>query len=79
MDRQFLRKHLAAVAVVLFILAYGAIAYYKPACIYNRDGSLRQFGVGRSRKTVIPIWLAGIVLATCIYLALMYYLAAPKL
>ena len=79
MDRAFVRKHLAAIAVALFVVAYAVLNYYKPACMYNRDGSLRQFGVGRARKTVIPVWLAAVLLATCIYLGLMYYLAAPNL
>ena len=78
MDPSFVRRHITAVAIVLFIAVYAALAYTKPACMYNGDGSLRQFGVGRSRKTILPLWLAGILVASIIYLALLYFIATPK-
>jgi len=39
----------------------------KPNIIYNNDGSLRQFGVGFKKKTVIPLWLISIVIAIFSY------------
>ena len=50
----------------------------KPAFLYNTDGSLKQFGLGRKNKTVIPIWFISLILAILSYLFVLYYLAVPK-
>ena len=55
------------------------ILYAKPSFIFNKDGSFRQFGVGRSRKTVIPIWLLAFIIGILSYLAVAYYVAHPQL
>ena len=52
--------------------------YFKPHFIYNRDGSLRNFGIGFKRKTIAPAWLLAIVLAVLAYLILLYYITFPK-
>tara|TARA_Y100000996_G_C22384365_1_gene586440 strand:+ start:184 stop:351 length:168 start_codon:yes stop_codon:yes gene_type:complete len=51
----------------------------KPAFIFKKDGTLREFGIGFRNKTVIPAWLLAIVLAIVSYLLVLYYLAMPKL
>jgi hypothetical protein len=40
--------------------------------MYNEDGSLRQFGIGFQRKTVVPAWLVAIILAILSYLFVLY-------
>jgi hypothetical protein len=50
------------------------IHMYKPALMYNEDGGFRPFGIGYRHKTVIPIWIASIVIAIFSYLAVLYYL-----
>ncbi len=52
---------------------------FKPAFIFKRDGTLREFGLGFRNKTVIPAWLLAIILAIISYLSVLYYLALPKL
>ena len=51
----------------------------KPACFYNRDGSIREFGVGYRNKTILPIWLLSLVLGILCYLVVMYYVRTPKI
>jgi hypothetical protein len=46
--------------------------------MYNEDGSLRQFGIGFKRKTVIPAWLVAIIIAILSYL-LVLYASTPRL
>ena len=46
---------------------------------YNSDGSLRQFGIGTKKKTVLPIWLLSLILAIFSYLFVLYYLSFPKI
>jgi hypothetical protein len=61
------------------MVLYGMTIAFKPHFLYNKDGSLREFGVGFRRKTVIPAWLLAIVLGIVSYFFVLYYLAAPKL
>jgi uncharacterized membrane protein YidH (DUF202 family) len=79
MYRNYIRENITLVSVVLFIIIFGIIQMMKPACFYNRDGSIREFGIGYRNKTILPIWLMSLVLGILCYLAVMYYVAAPKI
>ena len=69
MDATFIRNNLVLISITIFIVAYSAIHALKPGFIYNNDGSLRQFGVGRKFSTVVPSWLVAILVAILSYLA----------
>ncbi len=60
------------VSIILFILAFSIIHLTKPNIIYNEDGSLRDFGVGYRRKTIIPLWLVVFILAILSYYGSLY-------
>ena len=62
------KKEGVTMAIVLFITIYFVIIEIKPSFIYNLDGSLKQFGLGYKKKTVIPLWLITILLAILCYL-----------
>ena len=79
MYRNYIREHILLVAIVLFIIIFGIIQMMKPSCLYNKDGSIREFGVGYKNKTILPIWLLSIVLGILCYLAVMYFIAFPKM
>jgi hypothetical protein len=49
------------------------IQYANPSFLYNEDGSLREFGVGYSSKTILPIWIVAIIIAILSYLAVFYF------
>jgi len=74
----FIRQNITSVAIVLFVILFAVIQISKPAIIYNKDGSLRQFGLASRKKTVLPIWLITIFLAILCYLFILYYLTLPK-
>lgn len=78
-SRFFVRNNVNAVAVMIYLVLFGLLVFLKPSFIFNKDGSLRNFGVGTSKKTVIPIWLLAIILSVLSYFFVLYYLAAPKL
>ena len=40
--------------------------------VFNKDGSIRKFGIGYKRKTVIPIWLLSIIFAILAYYLVLY-------
>ena len=79
LSRLFIRNHINTIAIIIYLILFGILIFLKPNFLYNRDGSLRHFGVGTSKKTIIPIWLLAIILSLLSYFFVLYYLAAPKL
>ena len=45
----------------------------KPSFLYNKDSSLRQFGIGYKNNTILPLWLFSIILGILIYMLVLYY------
>ena len=78
MNRLFVRKNITSISILIFIVLFVSVQMLKPAFIYNADGSLKQFGLGKRSKTVIPIWFISLILAIFSYLFVLYYLATPK-
>ena len=74
--KNIIRNNLAGSAIVLYIVVFMLVQYATPSFLYNEDGSLREFGVGYSNKTVLPIWLIAIVLGILSYLAV-FYISRP--
>ena len=79
MNRHYIRENATLFSIVLFLIMFGTIQMIKPAFLYNKDGSIREFGVGYRNKTILPIWLLSIILGILSYLFVMYYVAYPKL
>jgi hypothetical protein len=79
MNRNFIRKHINSLSIVIFVVCFVVLQWLKPHFLYNSDGSLRQFGLGFKKKTIIPIWLVSIILAILSYLFVLHYLAVPKI
>jgi len=59
-------------AIVFFIVGFAIIHLWKPSIVYQPDGSLRPFGVGYRKKTVLPLWLVVFLLAIFSYTASIY-------
>jgi len=74
--KNIIRNNLAGSAIVLYVVVFMLVQYATPSFLYNEDGSLREFGVGYSNKTVLPIWLIAIVLGILSYLAV-FYISRP--
>jgi len=79
MNRNYIRENATLFSIVLFLIMFGAIQMMKPAFLYNRNGSIREFGVGYRNKTILPIWLLSLILGILSYLFVLYYVAYPKL
>lgn len=79
MYRTYIRENITLVSIFLFVIIFGTIQMMKPACFYNRDGSIREFGIGYRNKTILPIWLLSLVLGILCYLAVFYYVNSPKI
>lgn len=61
------RRNTSTVAVLVFVALFSAFHYIKPSFAYDRDGSIRNFGINRTKKTVLPLWLVAIVIAVLSY------------
>jgi hypothetical protein len=57
-------------SIVLFLVLFSLLHFTKPALIYNNAGGFRPFGIGYKQKTVVPMWLAAIMLAIVCYLVI---------
>jgi hypothetical protein len=74
--KTMIRNNLAGAAILLYTIVFMLVQYINPSFIYNDDGSLREFGVGYSNKTILPIWLVAIILGILSYVAV-YYMTLP--
>lgn len=43
------------ICIILYLIFIGGIMLIKPKYIYNKDGSLKNFGTGNN-KTLFPLW-----------------------
>ena len=67
------KKNIQLVSIIIFGLAFFAFYVIQPGFLYNLDGSIKQFGIGRSNKTILPVWLLSIILGILSYLFVLYY------
>jgi hypothetical protein len=65
--------------MTLFTVLFLLVISVKPNFIFDYDGAFREFGVGNSSKTVLPMWLFVIILALLSYYMVVYAIAFPKL
>ena len=79
MNRNYIRQNITLFSVLIFVILYGSVISLKPSYIYDLDGSLRAFGIGTKRKTILPAWFLAIILAIISYFLVLYYLAMPRL
>ena len=77
MSRLFIRNNITSVSIIIFILMFIGVQKLEPSFLYNPDGTLKQFGLGKKKHTVIPVWLVSLILAIFSYLFVLYYLAIP--
>jgi divalent metal cation (Fe/Co/Zn/Cd) transporter len=69
--KDYVRSHKTAVAIAIFLVAFGLFHYAKPAFSYGADGEFLPFGVGYRNKTVVPVWVVAIVFAIMSYVAVL--------
>ena len=79
MIRQYITKNITSTSILLFVIIFSIINYYKPSFLYNSDGSIRDFGLNSSKKTVVPVWLLTLLTAMFSYLVVLYYVSMPKI
>ena len=79
MNRNFIRRNITSVSIIIFVVVYAIIVLSKTPLIFNKDGSLREFGVGYSSRSVLPAWLVAILIAIISYFSVLYYISMPRI
>lgn len=70
----FIKYNKLSISIILFLILFSLINYIKPAFLFNKDGSYKQFGLGYRNKSVIPIWIIAIFLAILCYIGTEYFI-----
>lgn len=78
MNYNFIRNNINSFAILLFLVSFSLLNFVQPGFLYNNNGTLREFGLGQRRKTVLPIWLLSLLLGILSYLAVLYFVTIPK-
>ena len=78
MYKNYIKENITFVSIVIFIVLFGIIQLIKPAFLYNKDGSPREFGIGYRNKTILPIWLLSVILGIFSYLIVLYYISSIR-
>ena len=60
------------IAIALFVVFFVFVNWMKPVLLYNSDGSLRPFGIGHRKRTVVPLWLVVILLSILTFSVSLY-------
>lgn len=79
MDRDYVKSNLIRISVAAFVVIYLALISSRSSYLYTSEGSLREFGVGKSGKTVLPAWLVAVLLAIGVYFASTLYASGVHL
>jgi hypothetical protein len=72
-EKRWVRHNKISIAILIYIILFGLLNILTPSFMYNPDGSLKEFGVGFRKKTIIPVWLISILLAILAYFSVVYY------
>lgn len=67
MTRLINKKSKTYIAICIFLILFSFIQVLKPTILYNKNGLLRDFGIGYKQKTVTPMWLITILIAILSY------------
>ena len=74
MYKSFVKNNNISTAIILFLVIFIIFVHLKPHFLFNRTGCFRNFGLGKTNCTILPIWLFVILLSIISYLAVMYFL-----
>lgn len=79
MIKKYVKKNVVSSSIIIFVILFTLMQYLQPGFLYEKDGSLRTFGIGKKKKTILPIWLLSLILAFLSYLGVLYYINMPNL
>ena len=65
--RDFIKNNKILATFILFLFMFTTLMMTKPSFAFNKDGSIKDFGLGYTNRTVLPIWILVIVFAIISY------------
>tara|TARA_B100000902_G_scaffold366996_1_gene389228 strand:- start:277 stop:495 length:219 start_codon:yes stop_codon:yes gene_type:complete len=65
--RDFIKNNKILATFILYIIMFAGLMIVKPSYAFNKDGSIKDFGLGYTNRTVLPIWVLVIVFAVISY------------
>lgn len=68
----FITNRKLTISILLFLVIFTIINAFRPGILYNYNGSFRQFGIGQSHTTILPIWLFTILISIISYMIVLY-------
>jgi hypothetical protein len=74
-NKGIIRRNVVSISILIYICLYLLIMYIKPSFIFNKNGSLREFGIGSRNKTIIPVWFLAIFISTLSYFSVIYFVS----
>lgn len=74
MYKSFVSRFNLSITIFVFLIIYIIVVNLKPAFLFNKNGTIRNFGLGKSKCSIFPIWLFVIFIAILIYIFIMYYI-----
>jgi hypothetical protein len=54
-------------SMVIYLLGITVLLYVRPAAMFHRDGSWKEFGMGEENTTRFPVWMFCIIWAVVSY------------
>ncbi len=69
----FIKNHSISSAIIIFIIIFVIFTLLKPSFLFTKNGTIRNFGLGKRNATILPIWLFVIIIAIFAYLFILYY------
>ena len=75
---KWFKTHIVFVSVLVYILFVWLLFLFKPAFLFQTDGSLREFGVAYKNKTIFPFWLLCIFTSILIYIGTQFVFSKIK-
>ena len=79
LSMSYIKRNLVIVSLIVFTTSYILLNFVKPNFLYNENSTLRDFGIGFRKKTVLPLWLISIVLAILSYFSVLYYVTYNRI
>lgn len=75
----YIKNNIISISSIILTLCVVLIYKNQPNFIYNKDGSYKDFGLGKRSKTVFPIWFCILVMAIMIYTFLRFLIIFPRI
>lgn len=65
--KEFIQNNRILATLILFLSMFTITIIIKPPFMFNKDGSFKEFGLGYTNKSILPIWILVIIFSIISY------------